>query len=116
VEKFDLTNFKKYEKSFEDYLVNKHAEQYIGTDDMMPDDYNDWLEKLDVNEVIEWVKDWFEEEVRNVAMNIWARKNEVSADMGEDFSYIEQPYDECKDIVLNRVKPNSETILDKRSK
>lgn len=100
-----LTNMKKYETNFEDYLINKHAEQYVGTGDMMPDDYNDWMGGLDIDEVIEWVKDWFEEEVRNVAMNIMARRNEVSGDMGEEFSFIEQGYDECKDIVLNRVNP-----------
>lgn len=30
-------------KDFEDFLQEKHAEQYVGTDDNMPDDFNRWL-------------------------------------------------------------------------
>ena len=40
--------------TFEDYLQDRHADQYYGTDDMMPDDFNDWLSGLDINDYIEW--------------------------------------------------------------
>ena len=36
---------------FEDYLAEKHAEQYIGTKDCMIDDFNKWLEDLGVDEI-----------------------------------------------------------------
>ena len=36
-------------KDFEDFLVEKHAEQYQGLDDEMPDDFSDWLQDLDVD-------------------------------------------------------------------
>ena len=41
-------------KDFEDYLQWKHAEQYHGLDDDMPDDYNSWLDNLDQEELIEY--------------------------------------------------------------
>jgi hypothetical protein len=40
-------------KDFEDYLQTKHAEQYHGLDDDMPDDYNEWIENLDTDT---WIK------------------------------------------------------------
>jgi len=36
-------------KEFEDFLQEVHGEQYIGTDDMMPDDFEKWLQDLDVD-------------------------------------------------------------------
>lgn len=42
--------------TFEDYLQNLHASQYNGTDDDMPDDFNNWLDKFDVDEILDLVK------------------------------------------------------------
>lgn len=39
---------------FEDFLKDKHAENYIGTDDDMPDAFEHWLSNLDVDELIEF--------------------------------------------------------------
>ena len=39
---------------FEDYLAEKHADQYAGTDDDMADDYVAWLENLDVQELLDY--------------------------------------------------------------
>jgi len=36
-------------KEFEDFLQEVHGEQYMGTDDNMPDDYEKWLQDLDVD-------------------------------------------------------------------
>jgi len=36
-------------KEFEDFLQEVHGEQYQGTDDMMTDDYEEWLQDLDVD-------------------------------------------------------------------
>ena len=46
--------------TFEQFLDNKHAEQYQGLDDEMPDDRNDWFESLDVQEVIDYAEKWGE--------------------------------------------------------
>ena len=45
-------------KTFREYLADKHAEQYVGTDDMMPDDFNDWMSDLDVEDVVDLAEKW----------------------------------------------------------
>ncbi len=45
-------------KDFEDYLQTKHAEQYHGLDDNMPDDYNEWLSNLDADSWISYGDDY----------------------------------------------------------
>lgn len=35
---------------FEDYLMEQHALQFIGTKDMMIDDFSNWLENLSIDE------------------------------------------------------------------
>lgn len=47
-------------KNFEDYLQTKHAQQYTGLDDEMPDDYNDWLDQLSIEEVIDYADEYTE--------------------------------------------------------
>ena len=34
---------------FEEWLRTKHAEEYIGTDDMMIDDFERWISELDID-------------------------------------------------------------------
>ena len=48
----------KQEYSFINYLMEKHADQYIGLDDDMPDDCNDWIDQLDVQEVIDFADEY----------------------------------------------------------
>lgn len=48
---------KKYQ-SFEDFLEDKHGEDYMGTDDDMPDAYENWMSNLDVQEVIDYAEEW----------------------------------------------------------
>jgi len=48
----------KLEEKFDRFLQNKHGKNYIGTDDNMPDDYEDWLSKLDIQEVIDYAIDF----------------------------------------------------------
>jgi hypothetical protein len=38
--------------TFEDFLQEKHAEQYCGLDDDMPDDCSEWIANLDPDEFI----------------------------------------------------------------
>jgi hypothetical protein len=40
-------------ESFEDYLQDIHADQYQGLDDEMPEEFINWLEYSDVNDIIE---------------------------------------------------------------
>ena len=46
---------------FEDYLKEIHAKQYRGTDDQMPDDFQNWMEDLDNAELIEYGNQAMEE-------------------------------------------------------
>ncbi len=41
-------------QTFEDFLMEKHAEQHIGTKETLVDDYVDWLYNLDRDEFIEY--------------------------------------------------------------
>jgi hypothetical protein len=43
---------KKY-KDFEEFLIDFHADQYVGLDDHMIDDYNRFLEEMDIED---WIK------------------------------------------------------------
>lgn len=38
-----------------EFFIDKHAEQYQGLDDEMPDDCNDWIAGLSDDEVCEMV-------------------------------------------------------------
>lgn len=38
-------------KTFEDYLRDIHAENYMGTDDDMPEAFDDWVDTLSAMEV-----------------------------------------------------------------
>lgn len=44
--------------TFENYLQEKHSEQYVGLDDDMPDDCGDWMANLDVQELIDYAEVW----------------------------------------------------------
>jgi restriction endonuclease len=43
---------------FEEYLEEVHAKEYAGTDDDMPEKYNQWLEDLDKQELINYAQKW----------------------------------------------------------
>lgn len=51
-------------KTFEDFLASKHAEKYVGLDDDMPDQFNNWLIMLEPDD---WIK--FGDEYRSVTSN-----------------------------------------------
>lgn len=48
-------------KTLEDFLKDKHAEEYMGTDDNMPDAFDDWMGNLDVQEVMDYATEWMNE-------------------------------------------------------
>ena len=45
-------------ETFEDYLKTRHAEDYIGKDDDMPDSFDSYLEDLDNEEMIKLADAW----------------------------------------------------------
>jgi len=53
--------------TFEEYLQNKHAAQYQGLDDEMPDNFNEWLEDLGSDEMIEYADKWHDTYLEAIA-------------------------------------------------
>lgn len=53
-------------QTFEDYLKDIHAEDYHGTDDDMPDDFERWLENLDNNDLMEYAEKWGIKLLKNI--------------------------------------------------
>lgn len=51
-----MSNMK--EQTFEEFLQDKHALTYTGTDDDMSDDFDEWVTELSVNKVLEWAQRW----------------------------------------------------------
>ena len=51
---------------FEDFLSDKHAEQYCGLDDEMADDFNEWLGDLDPQELIDYGQEYAETIYNNI--------------------------------------------------
>ena len=47
-------DFNKGEQDFEEFLMDKHGEDYTGTDDMMPDAFNDWIQDLEIEDFINY--------------------------------------------------------------
>ena len=45
---------------FEDYLKEEHANQYSGTDDEMPDDFDNWTADLTDEDWIAYATAWHE--------------------------------------------------------
>lgn len=52
--------------SFEDFLADKHANQFIGTKDTMIDDFNGWLEGLSPDEIIKYADQYTEQKVKEL--------------------------------------------------
>ena len=50
-------------QTFEEYLINRHASQYIGIDDDMGEDYGDWIAGLDTQELIDYAEKWHKKEM-----------------------------------------------------
>jgi len=54
-------------RKFEEYLQDKHAAQYQGLDDEMPDNFNEWLEDLGSDEMIEYADKWHDTYLEAIA-------------------------------------------------
>lgn len=53
------------DKTFEDFLREKHAEQYCGLDDNMSDDCEVFISRLEPDDFIEYA-DKFADEIREI--------------------------------------------------
>lgn len=49
-------------QTFEEFLQDKHMEDYHGTDDDAPDAYEAWVSNLDIQEVIDYAEKFGEEQ------------------------------------------------------
>jgi hypothetical protein len=48
-------------KTFEQYLEERHAEGYTGTDDDMVDSFDEWISCLDAREAMIYAEGWMNE-------------------------------------------------------
>ena len=67
--------------TFEQFLMDKHAEDYIGTKDCMVDDFAGWLEQLSVDEFIELGDQFAKEQSKGLVRtleNIIALPNDIA--------------------------------------
>ena len=53
-------------KTFEEFLMFKHAEQYIGTKDCMVDDCADWIGNLDGEDLLKYGDQFAKEQIKDL--------------------------------------------------
>lgn len=46
------------EQTFEEYLADRHAVGYTGTDDDMPDAFDNWISNLNADQIIGYAQRW----------------------------------------------------------
>ena len=59
--------------TFEKYLQDKHADQYQGLDDEMPDNFSEWLEDMGPDEMIEYAEKWHEAQLAPLR-EVWEKE------------------------------------------
>jgi len=57
----DVTSIKQPMK-FIEYLAEVHANDYIGVDDDMPDDFDNWPADMDIEECMDYAQKWHDGE------------------------------------------------------
>jgi hypothetical protein len=50
-------------KTFLNFLQDKHADGYMGTDDNMPEDFERWVSELDTDILIDWADEYADKKV-----------------------------------------------------
>ena len=65
--------------TFEDFLKSKHAENYMGTDDQMGDDFEGYLEDIDKEEMLELADEWTKNVIEFAQLKIKQIKGVYSA-------------------------------------
>lgn len=66
--------------TFEDYLMQVHAKDYHGTDDDMSDNFEAWLERLDVETVMQYAE-LFAAELNNRILKLINLSGEAIAEL-----------------------------------
>lgn len=56
--------------TFEDFLAEKHAKQYKGLDDEMPDDFNNWLVEVEQDSIIKYADEYAKAQERDMLKKI----------------------------------------------
>lgn len=104
---------KYYKKEFDDFLQNKHAEDYHGTDDDMPNAYDAWVSSLDSEEMTDLMPEFMAdhdlrllrklkgEMNRNYILDTDSRESAVGGEKGAFNSGLEQ----AKHIILTYITP-----------
>lgn len=67
----------KKHKTFTEFLQDRHGEQYTGLDDEMPNDYEDWLQGLDISELIDYADRHAQETSERAMENAFERFQEL---------------------------------------
>lgn len=57
---------------FEEFLTDKHAEDYHGLDDEMPDAFEAWLVELDIDTIIDYANEFADLKVKNTVNQLRA--------------------------------------------
>ncbi len=66
-------------KTFEEYLKDCHADNYMGTDDDMSDKFETWLGQLDVDDILSAAEDYRKVLVRTLQEEVKQIKGVYSA-------------------------------------
>jgi hypothetical protein len=66
-------------KTFTEFLQEKHADGYMGTDDNMPDAFEAWLEDIQLDGVIEYGDEYRAEQVQKIKDEVANMKGVYSA-------------------------------------
>ena len=84
--------------TFEKYLQDKHADQYQGLDDEMPDNFSEWLEDMGPDEMIEYAEKWHEAQLAPLR-EVWEKyKKEYSGYGYASGRYINDTYNALKEL------------------
>ncbi len=88
-----IKGVKKMKIDFEEFLMEKHAEQYIGTKDCMVDDSADWIGNLDVDEFITYANSFTEKLVEKMKKKLSDMGNVITEDSIDDDVKIKRLYE-----------------------
>jgi len=77
-------------KTFEDFLMEKHAEDYVGIKGTMVDDCADWMEDLDLDDFLKYGDLFAKEQSKGL---LEALKNLINAYKYKDDEYENNRFD-----------------------
>lgn len=71
--------------TFEQFLREKHAEEYVGTDDNMGDDFDNWLVNAHIDNIVEFAEEWHRYEMDSQKIKLLSNKFTYCAYCGKEF-------------------------------